>query len=139
MTYGGWKFQNDDNFEIQGGTFEQSFARSCNTAFISQASKLYDDALTKEARDVFGLGLNWQTGIPTFDGAVPVQHDAPKAASLIGQGGVRMNPLNMASVAATATTGTFHQPLSSLPLWTTARSPRRRGPWPRAPHSSCAS
>lgn len=127
VTYGGWKFHNDDNFEIQGGTFEQSFARSCNTAFISQASKLSDDALTQEARDVFGLGLNWQAGITTLDGVVPVQHDAPKAASLIGQGGVRMNPLNMASVAATATTGTFHQPFivaPSLDHRTLAKAPR---------------
>ncbi|WP_262700574.1 MULTISPECIES: penicillin-binding transpeptidase domain-containing protein [Streptomyces] len=110
FSYGGWKFQNDKKFEIKNGTFEQSFARSCNTAFISQAGKLKDDDLSKEARDVFGIGLNWQTGVPTFDGAVPVQSAASKAASLIGQGGVRMNPLNMASVAATATTGTFRQP-----------------------------
>ncbi|MEU2683499.1 penicillin-binding transpeptidase domain-containing protein [Streptomyces hygroscopicus] len=110
FSYGGWKFQNDDKFEIKNGTFEQSFARSCNTAFISQAGKLKNDDLTKEARDVFGIGLNWQTGVPTFDGSVPVQSAASKAASLIGQGGVRMNPLNMASVAATASTGTFRQP-----------------------------
>jgi hypothetical protein len=109
-SYGGWRFQNLDEFEIPGGTFAQSFARSCNTAFITQAEKLDDDALTKEARDVFGIGLNWQTGVPTFDGRVPVQTAASKAASLIGQGGVRMNPLNMASVAATARTGVFRQP-----------------------------
>ncbi len=110
FSYGGWKFQNDKKFEIKNGTFEQSFARSCNTAFISQAGKLKNDDLTNEARNVFGIGLNWQTGVPTFDGAVPVQSAASKAASLIGQGGVRMNPLNMASVAATASTGTFRQP-----------------------------
>ncbi|MET7905729.1 penicillin-binding transpeptidase domain-containing protein [Streptomyces sp. NPDC005355] len=110
FTYGGWKFQNDKKFEIKNGTFEQSFARSCNTAFISQAPKLKDDDLAKEARDVFGIGLNWQTGVPSFDGSVPVQSAASKAASLIGQGSVRMNPLNMASVAATASTGTFRQP-----------------------------
>lgn len=109
-SYGGWKFQNDKKFEIKDGTFAQSFARSCNTAFISQAKKIKDDALTQQSRDVFGIGLNWQTGVPTFDGAVPVQHDAPKAASMIGQGGVRMNPLNMASVAATVQSGTFRQP-----------------------------
>ncbi|MEC4015234.1 penicillin-binding transpeptidase domain-containing protein [Streptomyces sp. H27-D2] len=114
-TYGGWKFQNDKKFEIKGGTFAQSFMRSCNTAFITQAPKLPDDALTKEASEVFGLGLNWQTGVPTFDGAVPVQSDAQKAASLIGQGGVRMNPLNMASVAATASSGTFRQPVLVAP------------------------
>lgn len=110
FSYGGWKFQNDDKFDIKGGRFEQSFARSCNTAFISQAPKLADDDLTKEARDVFGIGLNWQTGIASFDGAVPVQTAASKGASLIGQGGVRMNPLNMASVAATVADGTFRQP-----------------------------
>ncbi|WP_177262038.1 penicillin-binding transpeptidase domain-containing protein [Streptomyces sp. cf124] len=110
-SYGGWKFQNDDKFEIKGGTFKASFARSCNTAFISQAKKLDDDSLTKEAQQVFGLGLNnWAIGVSSFDGAVPVQSAAPMAASLIGQGGVRMNPLNMASVVATAKTGVFKQP-----------------------------
>ncbi|MEV0223746.1 penicillin-binding transpeptidase domain-containing protein [Streptomyces sp. NPDC050704] len=115
-TYGGWKFQNDDKFEIKGGTFKASFARSCNTAFISQAKKLSDDDLTKQAQQVFGLGMNnWAIGVPTFDGSVPVQSDAQMAASLIGQGGVRMNPLNMASVVATAKTGTFKQPYLVAP------------------------
>ncbi|GHH87442.1 penicillin-binding protein [Streptomyces capitiformicae] len=110
-SYGGWKFQNDDKFQIPGGTFKASFARSCNTAFISQAKKLDDNSLTQEAQQVFGLGLNnWAIGVSSFDGAVPVQSDAPMAASLIGQGGVRMNPLNMASVVSTAKTGVFKQP-----------------------------
>ncbi|MEV5611809.1 penicillin-binding transpeptidase domain-containing protein [Streptomyces sp. NPDC052225] len=111
FTYGHWKFQNDDKFEIKNGTFRTSFAVSCNTAFISQAPKLENDSLTKQAQQVFGLGLdNWAIGVPSFDGAVPVQSQAQMAASLIGQGGVRMNPLNMASVAATVKDGTFHQP-----------------------------
>ncbi|WP_055527486.1 penicillin-binding transpeptidase domain-containing protein, partial [Streptomyces graminilatus] len=110
-TYGGWKFQNDDKFEIKGGTFKASFARSCNTAFISQAKKLDNDSLTKQAQQVFGLGMdNWAIGVSTFDGSVPVQSQAQMAASLIGQGGVRMNPLNMASVAATVESGVFRQP-----------------------------
>ncbi|MFD5265549.1 penicillin-binding transpeptidase domain-containing protein [Streptomyces sp. NPDC058335] len=116
FTYGGWKFQNDDKFEIKNGTFKASFARSCNTAFISQAGKLDDDSLTKQAQQVFGLSLNnWAIGVPTFDGAVPVQSAAQKAAELIGQGGVRMNPLNMASVAATVKSGSFHQPYLVAP------------------------
>ncbi|MEU6660674.1 penicillin-binding transpeptidase domain-containing protein [Streptomyces sp. NPDC046821] len=111
VTYGGWKFQNDKKFEIKNGTFKASFARSCNTAFISQAEKLHDDDLTKQAQEVFGLGRgNWSIGVPSFDGGVPVQSQAQMAASLIGQGGVRMNPLNMASVVATAETGVFRQP-----------------------------
>ncbi|MFJ4322342.1 penicillin-binding transpeptidase domain-containing protein [Streptomyces tricolor] len=111
FTYGGWKFHNDDDFQIKGGTFKASFARSCNTAFISQAKKLKNDDLTKQAQQVFGLSMNnWSIGVPTFDGSVPVQSAAQMAASLIGQGGVRMNPLNMASVAATVQSGTFRQP-----------------------------
>ncbi|MFE9442376.1 penicillin-binding transpeptidase domain-containing protein [Streptomyces sp. NPDC006602] len=111
FTYGGWKFQNDDKFEIKGGTFKASFARSCNTAFISQAPDLENDDLTKQAQQVFGLGLNnWAIGVPSFDGSVPVQSAAQMAASLIGQGAVRMNPLNMASVSATVESGTFKQP-----------------------------
>ncbi|EST32597.1 hypothetical protein N566_19885 [Streptomycetaceae bacterium MP113-05] len=108
--YGHWPFHNDDHFEIKGGTFAQSFARSCNTAFISQAPELENDSLTNYARDVFGLGLSWQVGTTTMDGRVPVQDAAQMGASLIGQGGVRMNPLNMASVSATAKTGVFKQP-----------------------------
>ncbi|MEU0804610.1 penicillin-binding transpeptidase domain-containing protein [Streptomyces sp. NPDC005970] len=134
FSYGGWKFQNDKKFEIKGGRFEQSFARSCNTAFISQAPELADDDLTKEARDVFGIGLNWQTGIASFDGAVPVQTAASKGASLIGQGGVRMNPLNMASVSATVASGTFRQPYlvsPSLDNRTLAKAPRALKPGTR--------
>ncbi|WP_031481515.1 penicillin-binding transpeptidase domain-containing protein [Streptomyces bicolor] len=116
FTYGHWKFQNDDKFEIKDGTFKASFARSCNTAFISQAPELDNDSLTKQAQQVFGLSLNnWSVGVPTFDGAVPVQSQAQMAASLIGQGGVRMNPLNMASVSATVKTGTFKQPYLVAP------------------------
>ncbi|MFG3047634.1 penicillin-binding transpeptidase domain-containing protein [Streptomyces sp. NPDC048241] len=114
--FGGWKFHNDDDFEIKDGTFKASFARSCNTAFISQAKKLKNDDLTKQAQQVFGLSMNnWSIGVPTLDGSVPVQSAAQMAASLIGQGGVRMNPLNMASVAATVKTGTFHQPYLVAP------------------------
>ncbi|WP_328451560.1 penicillin-binding transpeptidase domain-containing protein [Streptomyces sp. NBC_00386] len=116
VTYGGWKFHNDDDFEIKNGTFKASFARSCNTAFISQAKKLKDDDLTKQAQQVFGLGLNnWAIGVPSADGAVPVQSAAQMAAELMGQGGVRMNPLNMASVASTVQSGTFHQPYLVAP------------------------
>ncbi|WP_228456035.1 penicillin-binding transpeptidase domain-containing protein [Streptomyces durbertensis] len=127
FTYGGWRFQNLDKFEIKGGTFAQSFAASCNTAFISQAPDLKNDDLTAYARDAFGLGLDWQVGTGTFDGAVPVQSDAQMAASLIGQGAVRMNPLTMASVAATVKDGTFRQPVivpQSLDNRTLARAPR---------------
>ncbi|MBD3933357.1 penicillin-binding protein [Streptomyces chumphonensis] len=131
FTHGGWKFQNLDEFEIKGGTFRDSFAASCNTAFIGQAPELADDDLTQQARDLFGLGLTWQVGTGTFDGTVPVQADAQMAASLIGQGGVRMNPLTMASVAATVKAGAFKQPYlvpPSVDGRTLASAPRAMSP-----------
>lgn len=115
VKYGGWKFQNLDKSEIKNGTFAQSFAASCNNAFISQAKDLEDGDQSKEAREVFGIGQNWNVGTGTFDGSVPVQSDAQMAASLIGQGGVRMNPLTMASVSATVQSGEFKQPVIVSP------------------------
>ncbi|MEV6739370.1 penicillin-binding transpeptidase domain-containing protein [Streptomyces sp. NPDC051104] len=107
----GWTFHNDDDSEIKQGSFKLSFAASCNNAFINFAPKLSNSDLTEEAQQVYGLGLNnWSIGVPTFDGSIPVQSGAQMGASLIGQGGVRMNPLNMASVASTVQTGVFHQP-----------------------------
>ncbi|MGW7525663.1 penicillin-binding transpeptidase domain-containing protein [Streptomyces sp. NPDC054783] len=107
----GWTFHNDGDSEIKKGTFKQSFGASCNNAFIDFAPKLSNSDLTKEAQQVYGLSMdNWAIGVPSFDGSVPVQSGAQMGASLIGQGGVRMNPLNMASVAATVESGAFHQP-----------------------------
>ncbi|XUL94265.1 penicillin-binding transpeptidase domain-containing protein [Streptomyces galilaeus] len=107
----GWTFHNDDDSEIKQGTFKMAFGASCNNAFINFAPKLSNSDLTTEAQQVYGLGMNnWAIGVPTFDGAIPVQSGAQMGASLIGQGGVRMNPLNMASVSATVDAGTFHQP-----------------------------
>ncbi|WP_425245467.1 penicillin-binding transpeptidase domain-containing protein [Streptomyces sp. NEAU-NA10] len=97
----------DDN-----ATLSESFARSCNTAFVKFADEVQVDSLTNEAQDRFGLGRdNWKTGIPSFDGRVPASGGPDTAANLIGQGQVQMNPLNMASVTATAMTGTFRQPV----------------------------
>jgi hypothetical protein len=97
-------------------TLSESFARSCNTAFVKYADEVKVDSLTKEAEDRFGLGRdNWKTGIPSFDGSVPASGGPDTAANLIGQGQVQMSPLNMASVTATAMTGRFRQPVIVSP------------------------
>ncbi|WP_228990825.1 penicillin-binding transpeptidase domain-containing protein [Streptomyces sp. DH8] len=113
VLYQGASFHNLDHFALpDGSTFTQSFARSCNTAFIKLIDDTKDDAaLAKEARDVFGIGLDWQTGVVTTDGSVPEEAGGEAAAQYIGQGTVQMNALNMASVTATAMTGTFQQPV----------------------------
>ncbi|MCH0540157.1 penicillin-binding protein [Streptomyces sp. MUM 203J] len=110
--YHGRSFHNLDHFEINGQTFTQSFARSCNTAFIKLIDDTKDDtALGAEARDVFGIGLDWQTGVATWDGSVPTETGGEAAAQYIGQGTVQMNALNVASIAATAKAGVFKQPV----------------------------
>ncbi|MFI1251747.1 penicillin-binding transpeptidase domain-containing protein [Streptomyces anulatus] len=104
---------NLDHFSLpDGSTFTQSFARSCNTAFVKLIDDVDDDsALAKEAREVFGIGLDWKTGVVTTDGSVPEEVQGEAAAQYIGQGTVQMNALNMASITATARTGRFRQPV----------------------------
>lgn len=111
FSYGGLTFHNVDKMKIDHATFAADFEASCNTAFMSTAQVLADGAVENEARDVFGLGLTWNTGIPSFDGSVPTTGGASKAMTYIGQGKVLVSPLDMASVAATAEAGVFHQPV----------------------------
>ncbi|AQS69170.1 penicillin-binding transpeptidase domain-containing protein [Streptomyces pactum] len=95
----------------EGATLANTFMRSCNTGFIKLIDEVTDSSLTAEAEERFGLGRDdWQTGIVSFDGKVPAVSGPDRAAGAIGQGQVQMNPLNMASVTATAITGEFRQP-----------------------------
>ncbi|MFE6285870.1 penicillin-binding transpeptidase domain-containing protein [Streptomyces sp. NPDC057877] len=112
-----WQSQTFENLTglepNEGATLANSFLRSCNTAFIKLVDEqpLTDASLTAEAEERFGLGRDdWKTGIVSFDGSVPASGGPDRAANAIGQGQVQMNPLNMASVTATAMTGTFRQP-----------------------------
>ncbi|MFF8832564.1 penicillin-binding transpeptidase domain-containing protein [Streptomyces sp. NPDC015131] len=117
VLYQGRSFHNLDHFALPpGSTFEDSFKRSCNTAFIKLIDDVGDDAaLGAEARDVFGIGLDWQTGVVTSDGSVPAESGGVAAAQYIGQGTVQMNVLNVASIAATAKHGSFKQPVIVAP------------------------
>jgi beta-lactamase class D len=126
--YGGANFHNVDNFSLQNATMAQDFAQSCNTAFISTATFLPDNAVADEAHDVFGIGLNWSVGVPAYSGSVPAASGAMKAMSYIGQGNDLMSPLAMASVASTVKAGGFHQPFIVSPSVdgrTLARAPRQ--------------
>ncbi|CAL9477515.1 Peptidoglycan D,D-transpeptidase MrdA [Streptomyces sp. enrichment culture] len=107
-------FKNLTGMEPDGNaTLAESFMRSCNTAFVKLVDEepLTDASLAEEAQRRFGLGQdNWKTGIASFDGSVPAVSGPDRAAGALGQGQVQMSPLNMASVTATAITGTFRQP-----------------------------
>ncbi|NJP46209.1 penicillin-binding transpeptidase domain-containing protein [Actinacidiphila epipremni] len=95
-------------------TLAWDFAKSCNTGFI-RLSQYMDqpDAVAKVARKYFGLDGSdnpWYVGTGTPDGSVPGGTGDEFTSEMIGQGQVLMNTLNMASVAATARSGRFHQP-----------------------------
>lgn len=130
VMYQGRTFHNLAHFDLpEGSTFKESFKRSCNTAFIKLIDDVGDDAaLGRTARDVFGIGLNWQTGVATEDGSVPEATGGEAAAQYIGQGTIQMNVLNVASITATAKDGSFKQPvivprgLDDRPIATASRS-----------------
>jgi hypothetical protein len=109
----GKEFHNEEGSSNPGATLRDDFTASCNTGFIGLRGKLGAGDLAAEARDVFGIGMEWHTGLPNVDGKVPVADgdEVEKAADMIGQGSVQMNPLAMASVSATVRSGVFRQPL----------------------------
>ncbi|MFI8966297.1 penicillin-binding transpeptidase domain-containing protein [Streptomyces sp. NPDC053493] len=119
-TYYGRTFKNLDGFSLADKPFAVSFARSCNTAFIKKIDDVKetegdDFGLAREAKEVFGIGLEWKTGITSFDGRIPEATGGEAAAQYIGQGTVQMNPLNVASITATAKAGVFRQPYLVAP------------------------
>lgn len=90
------------------------FAQSCNTGFIRLSQYLQQpDALARTAKTYFGISGSdnpWYVGTGTPDGNVPGGTGDEFTAEMIGQGQVLMNTLDMASIAATAAQGRFHQP-----------------------------
>ncbi|MEU8774657.1 penicillin-binding transpeptidase domain-containing protein [Streptomyces sp. NPDC048606] len=132
VSWDGKAFRNQGGFSLDGKPFSTSFARSCNTAFIGLIDEVKDNAaLPREAKEVFGIGLDWKTGVPSQDGSVPETSGTAAAAEYIGQGPILMNPLNVASITATARTGVFRQPVlvkASLDDRPLARAPRSLRP-----------
>ncbi|MER5865170.1 penicillin-binding transpeptidase domain-containing protein [Kitasatospora sp. NPDC002040] len=110
---GGRLVPNDFLDARPGYTFKDDFAQSCNTAFIEAAqARLKAGSLPAVAKDVFGLGLVWKTGLSAFDTDIPVETNAEQIAlAYVGQGRIRTNALAMASVSATVQSGTFRQPV----------------------------
>ncbi|MFD0278679.1 penicillin-binding transpeptidase domain-containing protein [Kitasatospora sp. NPDC127111] len=108
-------------------TLQQDFMISCNTAFIDQGlASLKPGTLTSTAKDVFGIGLEWKTGLPNTDGRVPDpgSNKDEQAMQSIGQGKIQMNPLAIASITATVQSGEFKQPIlvADLPQQKAARN-----------------
>jgi cell division protein FtsI/penicillin-binding protein 2 len=101
------------NGEFCGGTFAQSFAKSCNSVFAPLGVKVGAKRLVSAAER---YGFNEQPSIP---GALPSTIPAPGSigselalgSTAIGQGQVLATPLELASVAQTiASRGIRHRP-----------------------------
>ncbi|WUH92718.1 penicillin-binding transpeptidase domain-containing protein [Streptomyces sp. NBC_00433] len=94
-------------------TLGWDFAQSCNTGFIHHADALGPHGLRDTAAK-FGLTQEWNVGTPTAEGQPSMPDTSVPdelTSEMIGQGELQMSPLVMASVAATAASGDFHQPL----------------------------
>ncbi|MFD7449084.1 penicillin-binding transpeptidase domain-containing protein [Kitasatospora sp. NPDC059827] len=107
-------------------SLQKDFMVSCNTAFINQGlTSLKPETLSGTAKDVYGIGLEWKTGLPNADGKIPATPGSKdeQAMNYIGQGKVQMNPLAIASITATVQSGAFKQPIlvAGLPQQQAAR------------------
>ncbi|WP_328594765.1 penicillin-binding transpeptidase domain-containing protein [Actinomadura macrotermitis] len=91
-------------------TLEYLFARNCTTT-LAELSKQVDTKTLMAAVDRFGIGKNWGMTAPVFTGSVPAPaNEGDKAATFVGQGRVRVSPLNMALVAAAVQNGSWKPP-----------------------------
>ncbi len=104
----GKSFKNYDDYPSSGIgeiSFEDALANSCNTAFIGQRDKLGPKSLS-DAAAALGLGVDHDTGFPTFFGQVGTPaSETQAAASMIGQGTVLASPMAMATVVASVVNG----------------------------------
>ncbi|MEQ4209907.1 penicillin-binding transpeptidase domain-containing protein [Actinopolymorpha sp. B9G3] len=108
---GGKRFKNAHNMSLPNGPTWNAFAFSCNTTVVNRAENLADGDLVAMAQR-FGIGAEWDLGLPAYSGSVPEPKDlVDRAATMIGQGRVLMSPLGMALVAAAVDSGQPRAPV----------------------------
>lgn len=112
VTVDGKRFKNYEFEKLPSqSTYAEGIAASCNSTVISQRGLLDDEDLHEVATEQFGIEADYGLPIESFSGSVPVSTgETDEAAAMIGQGRVEMSALSMASVAATARTGTAYAP-----------------------------
>jgi cell division protein FtsI/penicillin-binding protein 2 len=108
---GGLRITNAGGLALGTTTFRQAFADSCNTTFARLAADRLGDGQLAAAADRFGFGVEPEVPLAAFGGSFPDPADtAELAAAAFGQGRVEASALHLASVAAAAADGTWHQP-----------------------------
>lgn len=95
----GKRFKNSENHVLGSVPFEESFAQSCNTAFVNSASKVPSADLSVVAMNL-GMGPT-DIGTDSFMADVPdVEDPVEHAAATIGQGKVLATPLAIATMTS---------------------------------------
>jgi len=107
---GGENFTNDPPEPPLHASFRVDFANACSTAFAGLSLQLTGKKLEQAAAG-FGLGQRWHLPVSAFSGAMrPPRGQAELAEDSIGQGSVRVSPLDMAIAAAVVQSGTWRPP-----------------------------
>jgi cell division protein FtsI/penicillin-binding protein 2 len=106
----GKPFHNAEHEVLGAVSFEQDFANSCDTAFISLAPRVPGEALPVAARTL-GIGRSLALGLPSFPGSVPVPAGQVElAAEAFGQGQDLVSPVALAAAAAAIARGRWLPP-----------------------------
>lgn len=124
---GGLRLRNAGGLDLGEVTFEEAFARSCNTTFAQLAADLEEDALAGAA-STYGFDASYELPLPAFTASFPEPSDlAERAAAAIGQGRVEASALHMATVAAAVASGTWRSPILEVDREPAATIPLDRG------------
>lgn len=104
------------NFEQEtlpsDATFVDSFAHSCNTAFVQASSDLEPGDLNKAAKQL-GIGVDWtkQLGVPAYTGSVPkTKGKLDQAVTSFGQGKTLASPMSIAVMTGSIARGSYIPP-----------------------------
>ncbi len=110
FTLGGRSFHNAAG-DQPVTSLQAAFVESCNTAFVQLASSHLKPSDFAAVAARFDLGRPIQMGYPAFAGMVPAPADlAELGATAIGQAGVLLSPLDLATVAADVARGSVLPP-----------------------------
>jgi cell division protein FtsI/penicillin-binding protein 2 len=108
---GGHKIRNFEDEEFGSIDFHTAFAKSCNTAFVTQTTqRLSHEQLATAARQ-FGLNTSVNPGVSASRSNFPTPRDPLEfAMESFGQARVSVTPLTMAGVAAAVQAGGWRPP-----------------------------
>jgi cell division protein FtsI/penicillin-binding protein 2 len=108
---GGRTFKNSGNEAFGTVPFREAFAHSCNTTMARLTVDRLGEKRLAQVATQFGFNAPVIAGLPAVRASFPATKDATALASAsFGQGEVLTSPLNMASVAAAAASGTWRSP-----------------------------